>query len=1442
MVRHLIHISDLHIRTGDTNACRYEEYSGVFRNTIELVKEYADPIIIITGDIFHNKNKVEAPGIILFYEFIGSLANIAPIYIIMGNHDYRQDLHDCPDLIYALLHNRVIPNVIYMQDTGHYIVDNVGFGLVSVRDTLKAGDTSGQVDELPPFPSSDDFPENVLTKVALFHGTINNCTLQNYTKSPTGYPIQWFQGYDIALLGDVHLQQLHGKWEEGHMYWGYSGSLVQQDFGETIIDHGFFVWDLAQKSVKVVNVKNQYGMLKIKENKGIWRGLYKNKWFPLEQLLSNDYCPTNLSLRIIYSEDETHLTTLEMILKQFSVKYHITNCFVENYEAHDSDEDQPSTSKNNIDISQYSCPETWIQYIQEQGNKDTLHDVPWKEWLKDPYSLTINTSSLPTEDIKKQTETRNTTLCTKVEQFRQIRDKDTLARTSLRLSYIYWKWLLCYKNDCWFNFDELKGNVACINARNGEGKSSFLEILCWALYGEAMPSRYNKEYSGSVICQQRPSTEKSMTDIQFYRNDVLFRIKRQYSPQSQDKRKISVSGVELLVQDDNRWTKIHSGKKAVDNWVKENLGSIQNFLLSSMLTQHSDQDFFQLKSDDQLLLLDKALHLHCVNDLGDILKQANLNFKAICDSLDNMTSILDKQIDHVNFDENVFDEINKTYTQLKDNIQVFEEEYSNIQETWHHLNPDDLRTDNIDIAHSIETIQNALVSEKVLDDIQHLQQKKGLYLDKLSQVPKHYRICDSNTEVNTTELESLLPQLKDAECNVKILETSIPTKPMYTLNEYVRWKKEYTDWNDYIKNIYGDTTTLISRGAVINSTKPSTDKDQLSNYRKNIQQEQRECQEWLMMDEEIFKTKFEQISREYHEKKNDITMMKEIVEKLVESVSIKRHLWQNAEKRLFEYKKCSRKQPQRSKEECTEWLNIYKTLEAKKDVFIEALNMKRQYKKTCEDISEIETTAHPYNDDCWACRQQIWKVKLEELLKQKTIQEHKLSEYSIQECIEDLQTTLIEFKYMESQYADIVNCVGDWSLYESYTSHLTQLEEEVNHYREDWENEEFKLKQVVEKQNAVTEQYVMCENEYKRASHCAKNKERWLDMEIFIETQECLIEAYNKYSTISQDVEKLTSIEKKNEEWETCKAQLENFQSWKSNMVKAVEDYQSLQGDYYRKTYLVCSAVLKETEDLIDFHERQDRLKKELKYWQTVLEKKPFFDRKCALKRKLAMLKEEYSDLTEVYHKSISKRDSILSLKQDKELLLNLKQHFKKKKEAIEHIGNVFSGFRKWLYKTKVLPHLLREANKIVDFVTRTDSLHLAVDFGKDDTHKLSFAWFIKDGSSRLPIEKASGFQRFIIGLGVRITLSHIGASAVSCKQFFIDEGFVACDKTHLMRIPDLLQNLLGLYDSILLVSHLEEIKESTNVHISIKRDSGLSSIQYGTKMSIGKTIESIKL
>lgn len=148
------------------------------------------------------------------------------------------------------------------------------------------------------------------------------------------------------------------------------------------------------------------------------------------------------------------------------------------------------------------------------------------------------------------------------------------------------------------------------------------------------------------------------------------------------------------------------------------------------------------------------------------------------------------------------------------------------------------------------------------------------------------------------------------------------------------------------------------------------------------------------------------------------------------------------------------------------------------------------------------------------------------------------------------------------------------------------------------------------------------------------------------------------------------------------------------------------------------------------------------------------------------------------------------------------------------------AGYHGWLLETRVLPAVTRCANRIMAAAcdaSRALTLECELPAGSN-----TFMWYLKDGDlSRPPIEKASGFQRFICSLAVRIALGRLGAAGTRPRQLFIDEGFTACDADNLARVPEFLRGLLvsGAYETITVVSHLDTVRECADERVDIVRN-----------------------
>jgi DNA repair exonuclease SbcCD ATPase subunit len=164
-----------------------------------------------------------------------------------------------------------------------------------------------------------------------------------------------------------------------------------------------------------------------------------------------------------------------------------------------------------------------------------------------------------------------------------------------------------------------------------------------------------------------------------------------------------------------------------------------------------------------------------------------------------------------------------------------------------------------------------------------------------------------------------------------------------------------------------------------------------------------------------------------------------------------------------------------------------------------------------------------------------------------------------------------------------------------------------------------------------------------------------------------------------------------------------------------------------------------------------------------------------------------------------------------------------------------FIDYRKDLYSTQILAKLTAVANSYIKTLCHNTSKmfelnYLITVYREKDIH---INWLIKnitenEQTQTISIKQASGFQQFAISFALRMSLFNNKC----CQQLFIDEGFTACDKDNLSIVPTFLQALLKSFKSIIIVSHIDLIRDSIdNIAEIIYNENDKSSvIHYGNQ------------
>ena len=138
---------------------------------------------------------------------------------------------------------------------------------------------------------------------------------------------------------------------------------------------------------------------------------------------------------------------------------------------------------------------------------------------------------------------------------------------------------------------------------------------------------------------------------------------------------------------------------------------------------------------------------------------------------------------------------------------------------------------------------------------------------------------------------------------------------------------------------------------------------------------------------------------------------------------------------------------------------------------------------------------------------------------------------------------------------------------------------------------------------------------------------------------------------------------------------------------------------------------------------------------------------------------------------------------------------------------------------SNILPYIQEEVNtilsQIVDF-----SIEFSVD-GKNINTQISYG-----DSKKWPLELTSGMEKFISSLAIRVGL--INVSNLPRPNFLaIDEGFGNLDTNNLNSIFMLFDYLKTEFDYIMIISHIDLMRDITDNLLEISKSQGLSKVVY---------------
>jgi len=751
------HLADTHIK----NLKYHYEYREVFKRLYDtLLKEKVD-CIIHCGDIAHTKTQISPEFVEMCTNFFRSLADIAPTYIILGNHDGNLKNSSRQDALTPIVDALGHPSLFLLKNSGEIQLDNG-----PVLNVLSVFDRDNWI--------SPSDPSRI--NIALYHGSISNCeTDLGWVMEHGEDDISIFEGHDFAFLGDIHkTNQTLDK--QGRIR--YPGSTIQQNHGETN-DKGFLIWDIKNKdsfACKHIKLENPKPFVTIE--------------LTLKGRLPNKFkAPEGARLRLV-SNNNLPLSTMKKAVEVAKHRF----------------KPESITFLNRAAGIRGS--------VEELANglaTDNLRDLAVQEELIEEYLKDFQ----PDNDLLERVINLN------AKYNRAVEDQEEVGRNvNWRLESLEWENLFNYGSGNRVSFSKLNGIVG-IFGKNFSGKSSIIDSMLYALFNSTSK---NERKNLNIVNQNKNSgmgkVEISIGNKRYtvQRNSEKYIKKLKGEETVEAKTDLNFECYDEVTDETQSLNGLT--RNETDKIIRKHFGTLEDFLMTSMASQLGALQFISEGSTRRKEILAKFLDLELFDKKFKLAKEDATDLRGALKRLEGKE--FDEDIlateEEVRINEKDTQEqtlickkikteisnLNKKRINLEKEIESIPTEVINIDEVLLEINEKEkLAAHNI--AENIESNGELYDNQQILNqinvfidnfDIDNLELKQGILKTKEQQLNN---IIDDikNEEIRLENQKKKSELLKEVPCGSEyshckfIKDAYIATEKLSLTKKICKEFKEY---------------------------------------------------------------------------------------------------------------------------------------------------------------------------------------------------------------------------------------------------------------------------------------------------------------------------------------------------------------------------------------------------------------------------------------------------------------------------------------------------------------------------------------------------------------------------------------------------------------------------------------------------------------------------
>jgi DNA repair exonuclease SbcCD ATPase subunit len=776
-LKKIYHIADVHIR----NVKRHKEYRQVFEKMFVEIRKRGteDAIIYLAGDIAHAKLEMSPELVNEISWLFKECAKTCPTILITGNHDCNMNNMDRMDVLSPIVDALELENFYYLKDTQVYSIGGVDFSVFSILDNKDNWITADKL-----FGNK---------KIALFHGPVDNSQTDiGYVVSSRHFTTDIFDGFDLALLGDIHKRQEMISPKGCKVV--YAGSLIQQNFGETLDRHGFLAWDLDTMTYEEIDIKNDYGYYTMDIDNG-------------KVPVVNDM-PKNPRLRVRLSNTDTADT--KKVIAEIKMKYGVEDFTIIRTDS--LSKKKTGDRSNKLDFEDI----TDINYQNSLINEYVERMMPF-----------VDKSDLAQlENINRDVNSR-------------IVHEDTLRNIQWKPVRFEFSNMFSYGENNKIDFTKLNGLMGLF-APNAQGKSSIFDAISFCLYDKS-----SRAFKAANILNNRKTDFRCY--LHFQVDGVDYHIER--TAKTINKGKNVKVDVNFWTQEGNEKTSLNGTERRDTNQVIEQyVGKYEDFVLTALSLQGNNSIFIDKSQSERKDLLAQFMGLNVFDKLYDTaiedIKEVSVlikNFK----KTDFTTELADKanelkdrkgelkeletELNKLNGDKGGLDgvilELSRNLTPIDSNLDLptLEEKRKDINEKLEGLKVSyEAKEKNIEtytqkineLSQSIEekkqsngldieiVYSNYQKEQKALGEAEKVYSNAKVYLKSAEEKIKHLDnhqydpnckfCCDNEFVKDAMKAKEALPELQSIVKQALIDTTGI----QQTLDRWEGVEEQYNEWID----------------------------------------------------------------------------------------------------------------------------------------------------------------------------------------------------------------------------------------------------------------------------------------------------------------------------------------------------------------------------------------------------------------------------------------------------------------------------------------------------------------------------------------------------------------------------------------------------------------------------------------------------------------------